>query len=599
MDSIKQYILHSATSYLEFLEKENLGIEEMPIIKYHLYNYNDLLFHFEQNLLTKDYLQLHINDYLIDLDLIEKKEINEKTHTLRIKFNDKELEKIINDIKSKNDMQTKIDIDSIDKKNILQYLINNINSSSNLKIYVDLKFLVKNIQELCSQDFISINLPTKKPLPLKIELQEYINKEQKEAIKGIFSNPISYIWGISGSGKTQVVLFNSLLNIIKQNKKVLILAPTNTALEQILRSLIKQCDKRGITRNKFLRLGMPSNEFLQSFPEVCIGSDDNNMENQIDDENNTLFQQLTLKDRLQSSFIIGLTLDGFVKRYKSLCNLNFSHIFLDECAFSPLIKIIPPLALNIPITFLGDHKQLMPICLMDDILIKNTNHSVCLWNLNALFLEELLHDKENLHHKNNYDDIKFRDIAHYKLTTTHRYGDNLAKVLDKHIYLNGLKGVGLQTEIYYIDSSKFGVSYQYSKTNNRNENHGEAKAIAEIIKTGIVNYAVLTPFRDQQKLLINSGIHRNHVFTIHKSQGQEFDTIIFSPVKFSKHLTDSNNKSALFALNVAVSRLKYTLIIVCDYNQWIIRNNQFITSLLKQAKPYNYKPTTKQTLLPF
>ena len=90
-------------------------------------------------------------------------------------------------------------------------------------------------------------------------------------------------------------------------------------------------------------------------------------------------------------------------------------------------------------------------------------------------------------------------------------------------------------------------------------------------------------------MIMRQGIAPYLVMTIHASQGQEFDTIIFSPVKLHYHLTDSNKNEALYALNVATSRLKKTLILVCDYRYWIRQEGQFLTQLLKQAAPYPRK----------
>ncbi|RDU60366.1 AAA domain-containing protein [Helicobacter sp. MIT 14-3879] len=598
MSHLHDYIINSAREYLNYLEEYNLGIEKIKIFKATLCfktttntpiissesteQCNTIVLVLEQSLFATDYLQLYIGNAAIDLDSIEKKNYNELTRTLSITFEENTLQKKIRNIESKANI-------SISSNNILQYL----------NLFVDLKFLVKNILSFCQQK-LHLALPSAKPIALKISLDSMVSNEQKEAIKGIFSHPISYIWGISGSGKTQIVLFSCLLNIISQQKRALILAPTNTALEQIFISLIKKCDAKGILRSRFLRLGMPSNDFLQHYPEVCLQSDDEESDKKnLKQKDTMLFATQNLKERLQDCYVVGLTLDSFVKRYQILSMLDFVHIFLDECAFSPLIKIIPPLHLNIPLTLLGDHKQLMPICLMNEAIIKSQKHSVCLWSLSTLFLESMLQNHIDLHHTNNHDSIQFQKIAHYKLTTTHRYGNNLAQILDKYIYHNGLQGRGATTEVYYIDSKSYGEKHQYG-VSQHNESIAEANAIVNIIRD-FRDYGVLTPFRDQQKLLIAKGIPRNHVFTIHKSQGKEFDTIIFSPVKFSKYMTDSYNQSALFTLNVAISRLKRELILVCDYDFWIRRSGQLICSLLQIAKPYNQRTSQihKAENLPF
>lgn len=581
MKELQQYLIQGATSYLEYLENSNKGIEEISILNVRINNYNTLLLGLERVLISTDFLQLHIRDYIIDVDIIEEKNFNEITKVLKLCFQDSLLQRFVDGFMQELDTESRHDINI---HSILAYLLDNNYKKqvpTYLRIFSDLKFLVRNIRDFCMQDSLELMLPKQKPIPLKIKLDSYINKEQKEAINGIFTHSISYVWGISGSGKTQVVLFNCLLNIITQNKKALILAPTNTALEQIFIALIKQGDKKGLNRHRFLRLGMPSSDFLQNFPEVCIHTDDKE-----DIEATSLFKSQMLKERLQDSLVVGVTLDSFVKRYNQLCDLDFVHIFLDECAFSPLVKLIAPLTLNIPITLLGDHKQLMPICLMQDTLIREKYKSACIWYLNTLFIETLFQSNSTLHQKNNHDDIEFNAISHYKLTTTHRYGNNLAQVLNKHVYHNGLCGVGMPTEIFYVDSMRFGQGYTYNQQNPTNENIGEANATILLTRTMSNNYAVLTPFRDQQKLLRKKGINKNNVFTIHKSQGKEFDTIVFSPVKYSKNMTCSNNKSALFALNVAVSRLKKRLIIVCDYSFWITKQTQFITALLNHAKPY-------------
>lgn len=597
MQSLQSYLLQGATRYLEYLEQENKGLEEIHITQVRIEKHDTLLLELDRILFSTDYLQLYIKDYVIDIDALEEKSFSELTKTLRLKLSDSLLIGLANTIAHDNE-EIKINQNSIlshvlgedYKKEVPKYL----------RLFNDLKFLVKNIKDFCSQDSLHLALPQTKPIPLKITLDSHINNDQQEAIKGVFTHSISYVWGISGSGKTQVVLFNCLLNLITQNKKTLILAPTNTALEQIFIALITQGDKKGLMRHKFLRLGMPSSDFLQKFPDVCLQTDER--ESRENEENAlNLFKPQTLKERLQECDVIGVTLDSFVKRYNQLSELKFAHVFLDECAFSPLIKLIAPLTLNTPITLLGDHKQLMPICHMQDSDIQNTHFEVCVWSLNTLFLEMLFKNHAMLHTQHNYDDIVFNTIAHYKLTTTHRYGNNLALILDKHVYHNGLRGEGLPTEIYYIDSAKFGPNYQYNPQNPRNENMGEANAIAALTYMLTDDYAILTPFRDQQKLLISKHISRHNIFTIHKSQGKEFDTIIFSPVKFSKYMTDSHNKAALFALNVAISRLKNRLIIVCDYAFWIRKQGQFITTLLQNAKSYPlaYKTPVKSLDLPF
>ena len=151
------------------------------------------------------------------------------------------------------------------------------------------------------------------------------------------------------------------------------------------------------------------------------------------------------------------------------------------------------------------------------------------------------------------------------------------------------KAKDLKTKtIAFYDSRAYGLACDGTK----NESHGEANAISRIVGD-FKDYAVITPFRHQRALL-KKFMPNERLFTIHRAQGREFDTVIFSPVKLSRYLTDSSNRGALFALNVALSRLKKELILVCDYGFWIRRENQFICSLLRIAKPYEMQSTGLQ-----
>ncbi|OBV30055.1 hypothetical protein BKN38_06535 [Helicobacter sp. CLO-3] len=436
-----------------------------------------------------------------------------------------------------------------------------------------------------------------------------LTPEQQRALNTIFANPFSYIWGAPGSGKTQAVLFEALLHYIYSGVRVCVLAPTNAALEQVLKALIKKFDALGLNREKLLRLGTPSNAFLEQFVEVC---DPQFLQKK---KTQSLFSATNPKTRLKESLVIGMTMDGFIKRYKTL-GVEFGHIFLDECAFTPLIKALTLTTQSAPITLLGDHKQLMPICEMPPKEIKGEAIWANLFNLSSLFLEDFFKQKPEItapiFQKTQFSLLEFSATAFATLRKTHRYGDNLAKILDRHIYQNGLRGNAENTELYYIDC---GGSEILDK-----QNLAEARMIATIIasknkkspknarektaRAGDLNasgantldiagvaemigedFAIITPFVRQRKLLAESGVPYKHIHTIHGSQGQEFESVIFSPVMLHHHLTDSRNKNAAHALNVAISRIKKRLIIVCDYAYWMRCGGQFLSEILRYAKP--------------
>ena len=493
---------------------------------------------------------------------------------------------------------------------------------NDIKLFSDLKFLIRNL-EMFFENAKSFALPTKNPplnqnpltqnpfSPTKsnpsqspstaqnqhIEIdssftpKDYLNAEQKSALMCALSEPFSYIWGAPGSGKTQVVLFEALLYYIYNGLPVCVLAPTNSALEQVLIALISKFDTLGLNREKILRLGTPSNAFLEKYTEVC---DPQVLQKKAKD---SLFSSTTPKARLKEALLIGMTMDGFIKKHSSL-GIDFCHFFLDECAFTPLIKALVLTTQNTPITLLGDHKQLMPICEMPTSQIKGEKIWANLFNLSSLFLEDFFaHSAEisaPIFSKSQSSPLCFTQDNSAKtafciLRQTHRYGDNLAKILDSHIYHNGLKGKQENTQIFYIDCPNAIIEDKQNIT--------EARAIAALTKeldkqkpplsqNDFSDFAIITPFIKQKKLLSDCGVSYRRIWTIHGSQGQEFDTVIFSPVMLHHHLTDSRNTNASYALNVAISRIKKQLIIVCDRAYWLRFRGQFLSEILANALPF-------------
>ena len=104
----------------------------------------------------------------------------------------------------------------------------------------DMTFLVKAVQNWYGKFGERISFPQKPRVDVKnIPYSENASEEQKEAIASGLSQPISYIWGAPGTGKTRMVLSGMIYPYIQKNSHVLVMAPTNNALEQSLRGVIE------------------------------------------------------------------------------------------------------------------------------------------------------------------------------------------------------------------------------------------------------------------------------------------------------------------------------------------------------------------------
>ena len=171
-------------------------------------------------------------------------------------------------------------IKEYDEKNRLLY-IQVLNKDINLKelnsddffVVTDLLFLINNLIEWYDKNGLELNFladksSIKKP-KLDICVDTILNANQIDAVNAIFENSYSYIWGPPGTGKTKAVLSTSVLNYIFEEKKILIVAPTNVALEQILFGVLDSTEKLQIPREKILRFGIPSKDYFERFPETC------------------------------------------------------------------------------------------------------------------------------------------------------------------------------------------------------------------------------------------------------------------------------------------------------------------------------------------
>lgn len=534
---VEETLVQSAQIYYNYLEERGLGVEEIRIFSHSFFE-NELTLILQQRLFSLDNLVFCVDGKEYPIGEEEQVSIlfyDEKTLMIKLSFQNPSL---------------------LDNKSF--------------GLVSDLKFLVKNVENFFAEHKIS--LPSVFPLELKEEsvLSSELSGEQLRALKVIFSHPLVYVWGAPGSGKTQRVLFQAILYLLKEGKKIALIAPTNNALEQALKILVGKLDELHLDRRLILRLGIPTLDFSQIYPEICEC---------VKNRENNLFNFSNPRERIKEAQVLAMTLDGFIKRYKDL-GVKFHHCFLDECAFAPLIKVCALCTMDVPLTLLGDHKQLMPVCEMNYRDLRQSPKAN-LWNISSLFLEHFFQGRA----------LEGRlDFAYTKsavLKQTHRYGDNLASILNTYIYQNGLKGRGEKSKIYYLDCSRLDISKLRGEGGSKSSLH-EIAGVKKIIEE-IKDWGVITPFVQQRKSMIYNGIAYDKVFTIHSSQGQEFENVIFSPVNLHYHLTDSKNPQALKALNVAISRVKKRLFIVCDYAYWMRESDQFLSAILREAQEWNTK----------
>ena len=110
----------------------------------------------------------------------------------------------------------------------------------------------------------------------------------------------------------------------------------------------------------------------------------------------------------------------------------------------------------------------------------------------------------------------------------------------------------------------------------------------------MVFVAVLTPYSVQLSVIkrMVGRRYRDSVMTVHGSQGREWDAVVLSvadngiesrevPLRFTSSQTPIGKK----VINTAVSRAKRRLVIVCDRDFWMSRQDELIGGILREVRP--------------
>ena len=407
--------------------------------------------------------------------------------------------------------------------------------------------------------------------------------DQYLAVHDALTEPFVYIEGLPGSGKTTHILAFCIVWLITHGHKVILTAPTNHSLDVALKVILQQFQEKGYSVQNVVRLGHPTPEFYKEFPEACICEIKDNYA-----EIPEKCQAKTLA-RMNAAMLLAGTIDTIIWfAYKSgLHHFHPEHIFLDEAAYTPLIKALALLALQTNMTFLGDGQQLAPVCTIEpSVLRRPESVGACLWALPAYEMDAVLSCKDLSTVAEQYfcNSVcpNYQLFLKDNLYESFRYSGKLAKVLSENVYKGQLIGRAKHnTEIVVLNAVR--TEFNKSRTNA-----AEVRAILTYLAMySHEDYAVLTPYCNQMWKLKKALPQSERVMTIHRAQSHEWNTVILSVVDTADKLyTDSNNKWAhgLQVLNTAISRARKKLVLVCDVAYWKSQKTQLICKLIETAE---------------
>lgn len=297
--------------------------------------------------------------------------------------------------------------------------------------------------------------------------------------------------------------------------------------------------------------------------------------------------------------IVAATIDRYISTFPST-NTGFSpcHIFMDEAAYCSLIKGATLLSSHVPVTLLGDHMQLPPVCEMNDESFMGDEilRPIFMWAQSSIYIDSIFHKSlysmcEDYISGSAPDYI---EMSKFDLTVTHRFGNAISSVLAGSVYDSGFRSATCSgTKVVALHAPR-AISKQ-----KRRVSPSECTSIARYLaEYSPIDYAILTPYRNQVIALskiLPEAAKENRILTVHASQGREYDTLIYSVVDTSDmYFVDSTKAIGKRVTNTAVSRAKRELVIACDCQFWRNQGGQLIADLINSADKILYNETSER-----
>ena len=429
--------------------------------------------------------------------------------------------------------------------------------------------------------FEQLHGATKEKLPLAVQPvslffnNKNLNQSQQQAVAAITQNEkITIVHGPPGTGKT-TTLVEAIVQMVKAGEKILVSAPSNTAVDTIAKGLIAQS-------LQVLRVGNTSKvdeTIFQHTPEGKLNNSKQLKEiKQLKiraeefrkmalkykrsfgkaerEQRNLLFKEVkdirTEIKKLQAyneeklyteaEVILGTP----VGLYDAKINhLSFHTLLIDEAGqcIEPLAWTIFPLAKKYVLA--GDHFQLPPTVLSNEAARLGLNKSI---------LEISIATADNI----------------FLLNTQYRMREAIAGFSSNYFY-NGLLQTAAHltnnnTHITFIDTAGSGYNEVHGSDGSSLQNEGELQIVQKLLETealDLLHTAFISPYAGQVAAAKELLPKQIRISTIDSFQGQEKEIIILSLVR-------SNDDGEIGFLkdyrrmNVAITRAKEQLFVIGD-----------------------------------
>ena len=402
-----------------------------------------------------------------------------------------------------------------------------------------------------------------------------LNESQQQAVAAITQNEqLIIVHGPPGTGKT-TTLVEAIVQLVKAGEKILVSAPSNTAVDNIAKGLIDQhikvlrvgnTSKVDETVFQYTPEGKLSNsKQLKEIKQLKIRAEEfrkmalkykRSFGKAEREQRNLLFKEVknirTEIKKLQAyneeklyteaDVILGTP----VGLYDTKINhLTFHTLVIDEAGqcIEPLAWTIFPLAQKYVLA--GDHLQLPPTVLSNEAARLGLNKSI---------LETSIATVKNV----------------FLLNTQYRMREAIAGFSGNYFY-NGLLLTAAHltnngTHLTFIDTAGSGFNEKHGSDGTSLQNEGELQIVQKLLETEMfdpLRTAFISPYAGQVAAAKEILPKQMRISTIDSFQGQEKEIIILSLVR-------SNDDGEIGFLkdyrrmNVAITRAKEQLFVIGD-----------------------------------
>uniref|UniRef100_T1KDB9 AN1-type domain-containing protein n=2 Tax=Tetranychus urticae TaxID=32264 RepID=T1KDB9_TETUR len=452
--------------------------------------------------------------------------------------------------------------------------------------------------------------------PIDIDPIEFFNKQlddsQKEAITfALRSKDLCIIHGPPGTGKT-TSLVEVILQLAKQGLKILVCAPSNVAVDNLVERL------SAFKVRNMIRLGHPAraSKDLQKFTlDAAIARSDENsivedIRQEIDgirssrDRNkraqiHDLMKDLKQRERnivkrvLISSDIVLSTLtsassDGPLKHIvKDSCQ-QFDVLIIDECSQALETACWIPLTFVDKCILAGDHFQLPPT-IISETAAKEGLELTLMERLLSSFDHELVVRMLTVQYRMHQDIMEWSSNRFYSnKLVAHDSVQNQS--MSEISNLQDCPPL-LLIDTAGCDMSELDVEDEESK-GNESEADIAAYYVLHLTEAGVKpeNIGIITPYNLQVELIrlrLNEKYPTIEIRSVDGFQGREKEVIILSLVR-SNDSKQTGFLSEYRRINVAVTRAKKHLVVICDSDT--VSSEPHISSLITYL---NYRGEVK------